>query len=123
MSSLQTVIADLDTALVALEDALVAHPSFNAQEAVRMGKLFYMTAFVVRTRSMLTKLHITSDAHKHALKQDVMSRCMLQNLLCHDTTGKLDMMSHEDPSNPIDFGDEIREKSKAAGEVAEQLEA
>ncbi len=43
----------------------------------------------------------------------VVSRSAFANILILDTTGKLSMMTREQPGQEIDFGDEIREKAKA----------
>ncbi|KAF4166473.1 hypothetical protein CNMCM6936_006437 [Aspergillus lentulus] len=47
------------------------------------------------------------------MAQDVLGRNNFTNTLVNDTTGKLALMTGGDPNNPVDFGEEIREKAKA----------
>ncbi|KAF7173577.1 hypothetical protein CNMCM6106_007633 [Aspergillus hiratsukae] len=53
------------------------------------------------------------DANARSQAQDVLGRNNFTNTLVNDTTGKLALMTGGDPTNPVDFGEEIREKAKA----------
>jgi hypothetical protein len=44
---------------------------------------------------------------------EVEGRNGFANILINDTTGKLSMMTGADPSNPADFGPEIKAKALA----------
>lgn len=49
--------------------------------------------------------------------QEVLERNQFANLLVSDTTGKLALMTGGDPRNPVDFGDEIRQRARALVEI------
>ena len=44
---------------------------------------------------------------------EVVGRNGFANVLLNDSSGKLSMMTGGDPSNPVDFGPDIKAKSKA----------
>lgn len=79
--------------------------------------LFFLLDFIRNTRRTLQaidqeKLH-AGDSESVAKAKDVTSRNMFTLVLVKDTSGKLALMTGGDPSDPIDFGDDIREKAEA----------
>lgn len=43
---------------------------------------------------------------------DAVGRCVFTKILVNDTTGKLALMTGADPSNPLDFGDEVKRRAE-----------
>ncbi|PKX91681.1 uncharacterized protein P174DRAFT_443658 [Aspergillus novofumigatus IBT 16806] len=83
--------------------------------------LFFLFDFVRNTHRELQEIDMdkfrAGDANARSMAQDVLGRNNFTNTLVNDTTGKLALMTGGDPNNPVDFGEEIREKAKALVEV------
>lgn len=79
--------------------------------------IFFLLDFIRNTRRMLQAIDAeklrAEDSESVAKAKDVTSRNMFTLVLVNDTTGKLALMTGGDPSNPVDFGDDIRQKAEA----------
>lgn len=72
--------------------------------------------FVRNTHRMLLNI----DADKFAAgdpaardaAQEVLGRNQFANVLLNDSSGKLALMTGSDPTNPLDFGPEIKAKAR-----------
>lgn len=79
--------------------------------------LFFLFDFVRNSRTQLQAIDANKlDRAAHEQVQEVLSRNNLASMLIGDTTGKLVLITGGDPSRPVDFGDEIREKARALTE-------
>ncbi|OJJ34180.1 hypothetical protein ASPWEDRAFT_42102 [Aspergillus wentii DTO 134E9] len=61
--------------------------------------------------------HTSGDKAARDQVSEVYGRNNFANILVNDTTGKLALLTGGDPSNPVDFGDDIRSKAKALSDV------
>ncbi|KAF7718777.1 Uncharacterized protein PECH_004236 [Penicillium ucsense] len=120
MSSQQNVdIAALDAKMKELIEAFEAHPQMAAPTP--HPTLFFLCDFVKNTHNSLKSV----DANKYAsgdhkareTVQEVVGRNQFTSVLANDNSGKLAMMTGGDPTNPIDFGHDIKAKAKAVAEV------
>ncbi|KAI9785248.1 MAG: hypothetical protein M1816_000496 [Peltula sp. TS41687] len=86
----------------------------------RSPTIYFTWDFVQRSRHMLRELpKVRRDQGQRAAKEqfaDAVGRCIFGKILINDTTGKLALMTGGDPSQPVDFGDEVKRK-------ADQVEA
>ena len=53
--------------------------------------------------------------------RDVYERCLFTKLLVHDTTGKLSMMTGEQPGHELDFAKEIKDAATKIDDIPEEL--
>lgn len=78
--------------------------------------LFFLFDFIRNTRKELRAIDVQKlrDGDTEAKQQlmDVMGRNGFTSALINDTSGKLAILTGGDPSNPVDFGPEIKEKIK-----------
>ncbi|KAL9111533.1 MAG: hypothetical protein Q9227_004021 [Pyrenula ochraceoflavens] len=110
---------DLRNALQTLMDAVASNPSFSTQQSAQRGKLFFMWDFVSNTQKMLgdpneLRPSVPRGKNRKEIQSDVSGRCMFQDLLFNDTTGKLAMMTGGDQT---EFDANVKEKSKHANEI------
>lgn len=79
--------------------------------------IFFLLDFIRNTRRMLQAIDAeklgSGDSESVAKAKDVTSRNMFTLVLVNDTTGKLALMTGGDANNPVDFGDDIRQKAEA----------
>ncbi|KAI9697601.1 MAG: hypothetical protein M1836_004551 [Candelina mexicana] len=107
-------ITDLNDKLTKLIRSLETHPGFTSTPQNKT--VYFMHDFVSRSQTMLNALDTSKlDAGDEQAKkdlQDIHGRCMFTELMVTDTTGKTAMMTGGDPSKPLDFGEEAKEKVK-----------
>lgn len=78
---------------------------------------FFLLDFIRNSHKMVK----TVDAEKYAAGdnaaletvKEVVGRNQFANLLLNDSSGKLSLMTGGDPSNPVDFGADIKAKAEA----------
>ncbi|KAJ5639506.1 uncharacterized protein N7484_007368 [Penicillium longicatenatum] len=107
--------AQLEQKMAELIDAFESHP--QVQPPNPHPTAFFLLDFVRNTHRMLK----TVDAAKYAAGdndatetvKEVIGRNQFANLLLNDSSGKLSLMTGGDPSNPIDFGPDIKAKASA----------
>ena len=79
--------------------------------------VFFLFDFVRNTHRLFKSIDVDGfKAGQRAARdklQEVKSRNQFANILVNDSTGKLALMTGGDPANPVDFGDDIRQKAKA----------
>lgn len=83
--------------------------------------IFFLMDFVRNTQRMLRNI----DADKFAAgdpaardaAQEVLGRNQFASVLLNDSSGKLALMTGSDPTNPIDFGPDIKAKGRALSEA------
>ena len=51
---------------------------------------------------------------------DALQRCIFSKILINDTTGKLAIMTGGDPRNPVDFGQNVKDKAEVAVQAIPQ---
>ncbi|KAJ5918232.1 hypothetical protein N7454_010607 [Penicillium verhagenii] len=98
-----------------LIDAFESHP--QVQPPNPHPTAFFLLDFIRNSHRMLKAV----DADKYAARdptametvKEVVGRNQFSNLLLNDTSGKLSLMTGGDPSNPIDFGADIKAKAGA----------
>lgn len=99
--------------------AFESHPQM--QPPATHPTLFFLFDFVRTTHRTLKSIDAekfrTGDSEARSQAQEVVSRNQFANMLVSDQTGKLALMTGGDPTNPLDFGDEIREKARILTEV------
>ncbi|KXG46080.1 uncharacterized protein PGRI_049360 [Penicillium griseofulvum] len=96
-------------------DAFESHPQCKPPNT--HPTIFFLYDFVRNSHNQLKAV----DAAKYAAGDngaktavgEVEGRNGFANILINDTTGKLSMMTGADPSNPADFGPEIKAKALA----------
>lgn len=102
--------------LSALLTAITQHPSWSAQAERRAGELYWMHNFV---RAMQRMLDETASAPDPAeARKDVGLRCVFQQVLFNDNTGKLALMT-QDPNT--EFTQEIKERAKECADASAAL--
>lgn len=83
--------------------------------------VFFLFDFVRTThrnfKSIDAQKFKTGDQQSRQAAQDVSERNQFTDQLVNDRSGKLAAMTGDDPANPVDFGDEIRHKTKALVEA------
>lgn len=83
--------------------------------------LFFVFDFIRNTHRTLKSIDFekfrSGDRDARVAAQEVMGRNAFANTLVSDTSGKLALLTGGDPTNPVDFGDAIREKANAVVEV------
>ncbi|KAF7131011.1 hypothetical protein CNMCM5793_003946 [Aspergillus hiratsukae] len=109
----------IDAKMADLLSSFEAHPQMQPPNT--HPTLFFLFDFVRNTHRELLDIDMdkfnAGDANARSQAQDVLGRNNFTNTLVNDTTGKLALMTGGDPTNPVDFGEEIREKAKALVEV------
>ncbi|KAJ5930426.1 hypothetical protein N7466_005919 [Penicillium verhagenii] len=113
MSTVQ--IPQLVQKMEELIDAFESHP--QVQPPNPHPTAFFLLDFIRNSHRMLKAV----DADKYAARdptametvKEVVGRNQFSNLLLNDTSGKLSLMTGGDPSNPIDFGADIKAKAGA----------
>lgn len=79
--------------------------------------LFFVFDFIRNTHRTLKSIDAekfrTGDRDARAQAQEVMGRNAFANTLVGDTSGKLALLTGGDPTDPVDFGDEIRSRARA----------
>lgn len=99
--------------LTRLNSAFEAHP--QCQPPSTHPTIFFLYDFVRNSHNQLKAV----DAEKYAAGDnaaktavnEIEGRNAFVNMLVNDKSGKLSMMTGGDPSNPADFGPEIRNKA------------
>jgi len=83
--------------------------------------IFFMFDFIRNTHNQLLSIDLdklqAGDPEAKKQASDVMGRNNFTNILINDPTGKLALMTGGDPSNPVDFGADIKAKAQALLEV------
>ncbi|KAF7156406.1 hypothetical protein CNMCM5623_010076 [Aspergillus felis] len=109
----------IDAKMAELLASFEAHPQMQPPNT--HPTLFFLFDFVRNTHRELQEIDmdkfLAGDADARSKAQDVLGRNNFTNILVNDTTGKLALMTGGDPTNPVDFGDDIREKAKALVEL------
>ncbi|KAJ6133325.1 hypothetical protein N7471_008540 [Penicillium samsonianum] len=106
-------LQDLNAKMQALIDAFESHP--QCQPPNTHPTIFFLYDFVRNSHNQLKAI----DADKYAAGDngaktavgEVEGRNAFANMLINDKSGKLSMMTGGDPSNPADFGAEIKSKA------------
>jgi hypothetical protein len=107
----------LEAASKELISSLTAHPNFVTEQSARRGSVYFVWDFVCKTQRMLE----TWDGKFGAVSRDIMGRSLLANVLVNDTSGKRALICGEDPSNPVDFGADVKRKSQAVQNATQEL--
>lgn len=81
---------------------------------------FFLLDFIRNSHRMLKEVdadkYAAGDNKAREAVDEVVGRNGFANVLLNDSSGKLSMMTGGDPSNPVDFGPDIKAKSKALTE-------
>ena len=93
--------------------AFEAHPQCNPPN--RHPTIYFLYDFVRNTHNQLKAV----DANKYAAGDSAAKKAVdeiegrngFAKMLVNDTSGKLSMLTGGDPSNPADFGPEIKAKA------------
>ncbi|KAF2460447.1 hypothetical protein BDY21DRAFT_369459 [Lineolata rhizophorae] len=107
-------------AMESLISAITDLPQWPQQNATKVGKLWWMVDFIGRTLHMFDQLKITSRAQQKELRRDIAERTIFQEILITDTTGKLSMMTMEQPGRQVDFGEEVVRRAKLCNQVMKE---
>ena len=82
---------------------------------------FFLYDFVRNTHTTFKNIDAekfrSGDRQARDQAQDVFQRNAFANTLANDRSGKLALMTGGDPVNPVAFGDDIRQKTKALVEI------
>ncbi|KAH1291792.1 hypothetical protein KXV81_005475 [Aspergillus fumigatus] len=109
----------IDAKMEELLASFEAHPQMQPPNT--HPTIFFLFDFVRNAHRELQGIDMdkfrAGDANARRMAQDVLGRNNFTNALVNDTTGKLALMTGGDPNNPVDFGEDIREKAKALVEV------
>lgn len=102
-----------------LTRSLDAHP--QSQPPNPHPTIFFLKDFVKNTHDQLkqidgAKLAAGDKSARDAL-QEVNGRNQFASVLLNDSSGQLSMLTGGDPSNPIDFGPDIKAKAQALSEA------
>ncbi|KAJ5472971.1 hypothetical protein N7530_006972 [Penicillium desertorum] len=111
-----TNIQDLNAKMQALIEAVHLNPTPSASPPNTHPTIFFLYDFVRNSHNQLKAV----DADKYAAGDngaknavgEVEGRNAFANMLINDTSGKLSMMTGSNPSNPADFGAEIKAKAQ-----------
>ncbi|KAJ5970657.1 uncharacterized protein N7479_000575 [Penicillium vulpinum] len=110
-----TNLQELNAKMQALIDAFESHP--GCQPPNTHPTIFFLYDFVRNSHNQLKAVdaakYAAGDSAAKAAVVEVEGRNGFANILVNDTTGKLSMMTGGDPSNPADFGAEIKAKALA----------
>lgn len=83
--------------------------------------IFFLKDFVKNSHDQLKKVDADKFASGDNGAQDavkeVVGRNQFATLLLNDSSGKLSLMTGSDPSNPVDFGSDIKAKARALSEA------
>lgn len=83
--------------------------------------IFFVFDFIRNTHRTLKAIDAdkfrAGDADARQQAQEVLGRNQFALAIVNDTSGRLALMTGGDPANPVDFGDEVREKARALTEV------
>ncbi|KAH8703753.1 hypothetical protein BGW36DRAFT_369939 [Talaromyces proteolyticus] len=107
--------ARVDAQMAELLESFESHPLMQPPDT--HPTLFFLFDFIRNTHRQLKtidieKLSAGDDEAKNQVTE-VIGRNHFANVLINDTTGKLAMLTGGDPSNPVDFGPEIKRKAEA----------
>ncbi|BCR91571.1 uncharacterized protein ACHE_70414A [Aspergillus chevalieri] len=109
----------VDSQMGELLTAFESHPQM--QPPATHPTIFFLFDFVRTTHRTLKSIDAekfrTGDNEAREQAQEVLSRNQFANMLVSDRSGKLALMTGGDPTNPLDFGDDIRGKARALTEV------
>ncbi|KAI9882191.1 MAG: hypothetical protein M1823_006061 [Watsoniomyces obsoletus] len=109
----QAVIDKCIDKLGDLIEALESHPLFTPPKP--QATLYYMWDFVNRNRHLMRELpKVKEEQGQQAAERqwsDAVGRCVFAKILINDTSGKLALMTGADPSNPLDFGDDVKKEA------------
>ncbi|OJJ43452.1 hypothetical protein ASPZODRAFT_136317 [Penicilliopsis zonata CBS 506.65] len=79
--------------------------------------IFFISDFVRSTHRTLHQVDASAfamgDQNARAAVKEVIGRNSFTDILVNDTTGKLALMTGQDPRNPVDFGPDIKRLAKA----------
>ncbi|KAH1325320.1 hypothetical protein KXX47_009769 [Aspergillus fumigatus] len=105
----------IDAKMEELLASFEAHPQMQPPNT--HPTIFFLFDFIRNAHRELQGIDMdkfrAGDANARRMAQDVLGRNNFTNALVNDTTGKLALMTGGDPNNPVDFGEDIREKAKA----------
>lgn len=83
--------------------------------------IFFLFDFIRNTQRQFKTIDpekfLAGDKDARQQVSEVIARNHFANELINDKTGKLAMMTGDDPNNPVDFGPEIKAKAQALLEV------
>ncbi|KAJ5800948.1 uncharacterized protein N7518_003016 [Penicillium psychrosexuale] len=89
------------------------HPQCNPPN--RHPTIYFLYDFVRNSHNQLKAVdaakYAAGDNAAKVAVDEIDGRNMFANTLINDTTGKLAMLTGGDPSNPVDFGPEIKAKA------------
>ncbi|KAJ5116204.1 hypothetical protein N7456_000552 [Penicillium angulare] len=111
-------LPEMDQQMQDLIDAFEAHP--QVQPPSPHPTAFFLLDFVRNSHKMLKTVdhskYTSGDSSAAETVKEVVGRNQFSNLLLNDSSGKLSLMTGGDPSNPIDFGPQIKEKARILNE-------
>ncbi|KAJ5998870.1 hypothetical protein N7451_006680 [Penicillium sp. IBT 35674x] len=105
----------LEQKMAELIDAFESHP--QVQPPNPHPTAFFLLDFIRNSHRMLKTVdaakYAAGDSSAQETVKEVVGRNQFANLLLNDSSGKLSLMTGGDPSNPVDFGPEIKAKADA----------
>ncbi|KAJ5864701.1 uncharacterized protein N7529_006617 [Penicillium soppii] len=106
-------LQDLSSKMQALLDAFEAHP--ECQPPNTNPTIFFVYDFVRNTHNQLKKVDAAKfaagDSAAVGVVNEARGRNNFASLLINDTSGKMALMTGGDPSNPADFGAEVKARA------------
>lgn len=101
------------------------HRAFDAHPQMQPPNphptIFFLRDFVKNTHEQLKKVDgdkfAAGDQSARDAVQEVVGRNQFASLLLNDSSGKLSLMTGSDPSNPVDFGPDVKAKARALSEA------
>lgn len=83
--------------------------------------VFFLKDFIKNTHDQLKQIDAdklaSGDKGARDALQEVVGRNQFASLLLNDSSGKLSLMTGSDPSNPVEFGPDIKAKAQALSEA------
>ncbi|KAJ5613762.1 hypothetical protein N7528_007416 [Penicillium herquei] len=111
-------LQQLDQKMTDLIDAFESLP--QVQPPNPHPTAFFLLDFIRNSHKMLKNVnaeqYASGDSAAHETVKEVIGRNQFANLLLNDSSGKLSLMTGGDPSNPIDFGPDIKAKARSLTE-------
>ncbi|CDM31911.1 unnamed protein product [Penicillium roqueforti FM164] len=111
--NIQDMNAKMQALLEHLNSAFEAHPQCNPPN--RHPTIYFLYDFVRNSHNRLQAVdpnkYAAGDNAAKVAVDEIDGRNMFANTLVNDTTGKLAMLTGGDPSNPVDFGPQIKAKA------------
>lgn len=82
--------------------------------------IFFLMDFIRNTHRVLkgvnAEAYAAGDKTAREQVQEVVGRNQFACMLLNDSSGKLSLMTGSDPSNPVDFGADVKAKARALTE-------